>query len=222
MDFRNVLMAIVLSTIVLIGWATFFEAPIVEKQTAENQITKGEDLSSPSIDEDEKGNIYDIRQKKNKKAFKEKIYYVSRFYRDNFISGRLIGIFREIVGNFKSNLKKRFLASKKFNQSFFTISKDKINLYKSTHIDRSMWTFDSKYSEKWEKNGLKKSSLYLKKLFELLENNNVNLINLYKYFDESDKETLIKKYFIPGDVHWNRAGHMLVFNALKKELSNIF
>ena len=207
------------------------------------------------IDEDEKGNIYDIRQKKNKKAFKEKIYYVSRFYRDNFISGRLIGIFREIVGNFKSNLKKRFLASKKFNQSFFTISKDKINLYKSTHIDRSMWTFDSKYSEKWEKNGLKKSSLYLKKLFELLENNNVksylviypnpgqilfnnnvherywvdwtlnnnvNLINLYKYFDESDKETLIKKYFIPGDVHWNRAGHMLVFNALKKELSNIF
>ena len=118
-----------------------------------------------------------------------------------------------------------------------------------------MWTFDSKYSEKWEKNGLKKSSLYLKKLFELLENNNVksylviypnpgqilfnnnvherywvdwtlnnnvNLINLYKYFDESDKETLIKKYFIPGDVHWNRAGHMLVFNALKKELSNIF
>ena len=41
-------------------------------------------------------------------------------------------------------------------------------------------------------------------------------------YDESDKETLIKKYFIPGDVHWNRAGHMLVFNALKKELSNIF
>ena len=40
MDFRNVLIAIVLSTIVLIGWATFFEAPIVEQQTAENQITK--------------------------------------------------------------------------------------------------------------------------------------------------------------------------------------
>ena len=54
MDFRNVLIAIVLSTIVLIGWATFFEAPIVEQQTAENEITKNEDLSSPSIDEDEK------------------------------------------------------------------------------------------------------------------------------------------------------------------------
>jgi len=54
MDFKNVLMAIVLSTIVLIGWATFFEAPIVEQQTTENEITKSEDLVSPSIDEDAK------------------------------------------------------------------------------------------------------------------------------------------------------------------------
>ena len=54
MDFRNVLMAIVLSTLVLVGWATFFEPPIVEQQTAENQISKSEDTSSPSIDESEK------------------------------------------------------------------------------------------------------------------------------------------------------------------------
>ena len=54
MDFRNVLLAIVLSTAVLIGWATFFEAPIVEQQTNEKQTTKSEDLSSPSIDEGEK------------------------------------------------------------------------------------------------------------------------------------------------------------------------
>ncbi len=43
MDFKNV-----------IGWATFFDAPIVEQQSTENQITKNEDLSSPSIDEDTK------------------------------------------------------------------------------------------------------------------------------------------------------------------------
>ena len=53
MEFRNVLLAIVLSTIVLIGWATFFEAPIVEQQTAEKKISKNEDLSSPSIDGEE-------------------------------------------------------------------------------------------------------------------------------------------------------------------------
>jgi len=54
MDFKNVLVAIVLSTLVLVGWATFFEAPIVEQQNTENQITKNEDLSSPSIDESTK------------------------------------------------------------------------------------------------------------------------------------------------------------------------
>ena len=52
MDFRNVLLAIVLSTIVLVGWATFFEAANCrEQQATENEITKNEDLSSPSIDE---------------------------------------------------------------------------------------------------------------------------------------------------------------------------
>ena len=51
MDFRNVLVAIVLSTIVLVGWGTFFEAPVVEQQTFENEITKNEETSSPTIDE---------------------------------------------------------------------------------------------------------------------------------------------------------------------------
>ena len=37
METRNVLLAVVLSTIVLIFWATFFEAPIVEKHSSENQ-----------------------------------------------------------------------------------------------------------------------------------------------------------------------------------------
>ncbi len=52
MEFKNVLLAIVLSTVVLIGWATFFEPPIVEQQISENTITKNEDLSSPSINEE--------------------------------------------------------------------------------------------------------------------------------------------------------------------------
>ena len=51
MDFKNVLFAIVLSTLVLVFWATFFEAPIVEQPDSKNQISKNQDLSSPSIDE---------------------------------------------------------------------------------------------------------------------------------------------------------------------------
>ena len=54
METRNVLLAVILSTIVLVFWATFFEAPIIEQQAPEKQITKNQDLSSPSIDEGEK------------------------------------------------------------------------------------------------------------------------------------------------------------------------
>ena len=53
MDFRNVLLAILLSTAVLVGWATFFEPPIVEREVTEKTITENEDLSSPSIDKEE-------------------------------------------------------------------------------------------------------------------------------------------------------------------------
>ena len=55
MDTKNVLMAVVLSTIVLVFWATFFEPPPppIEKQIAENQITKDEETSSPSIEKTE-------------------------------------------------------------------------------------------------------------------------------------------------------------------------
>ena len=51
MDGKNVLMAIVLSSLVLVVWATFFEAPIVDQPTKENQITKNESTSTPSIEE---------------------------------------------------------------------------------------------------------------------------------------------------------------------------
>ena len=49
MDSKNVLMAIVLSTLVLVFWATFFEPPSVERQIVEDQVTKSEESSSPSI-----------------------------------------------------------------------------------------------------------------------------------------------------------------------------
>ena len=53
MEGKNVLLAIVLSTLVLVVWASFFEAPIVEQQTPKKEITQNQDISSPSIDEKE-------------------------------------------------------------------------------------------------------------------------------------------------------------------------
>ena len=53
MDTKNVLMAGILSTIVLIFWGTFFEAPIVKQETAEQSTTKENSTSTPSLDEEE-------------------------------------------------------------------------------------------------------------------------------------------------------------------------
>ena len=204
------------------------------------------------INEDDIGNIFDIREKNNQKSLKGKIYNVSNFYVNNFVSGKLIYIIREITGNLKTKIKKKILASKKFNKSIFKITVKDTNLYKSTHIDRSMWTYSKKYSDKWEKKGLKKSEFYLNKLFDLLKknninsylviypnpgqilfneknvheqhwikwanNNNINLINLYDLFNGEDKKNIIEKYFIEGDVHWNKKGNLLVFNRINKEI----
>ena len=53
MDTKNVLLAVILSTIVLIFWSTFFEPPITDQQINENKISKNETSSSPSIDNKE-------------------------------------------------------------------------------------------------------------------------------------------------------------------------
>ena len=56
METKNVLFSVVLSTIVLIFWAIFFEPPVVEDQNVTNEIVKNEDSSSPSIDLKEEKN----------------------------------------------------------------------------------------------------------------------------------------------------------------------
>ena len=54
MESRNVLMAVILSTVVLIVWATFFEQPVVEQTVSDQKIEKNLESSSPTIDENEK------------------------------------------------------------------------------------------------------------------------------------------------------------------------
>ena len=51
MDSKNVLLAVVLSTLVLVLWAVFFEPPVIEKNKFENEIVENnQEESSPSIE----------------------------------------------------------------------------------------------------------------------------------------------------------------------------
>tara|TARA_B100001996_G_scaffold169863_1_gene129503 strand:- start:3282 stop:4967 length:1686 start_codon:yes stop_codon:yes gene_type:complete len=53
MENRNVLIAIVLSSLVLIFWATFFQPPPVERKVDEQKITQNQETGSPSVDENQ-------------------------------------------------------------------------------------------------------------------------------------------------------------------------
>ena len=53
MDTKNVLFAIVLSSIVLIFWATFFEPPITEKDIKQIESVKNENVETPSVEKTE-------------------------------------------------------------------------------------------------------------------------------------------------------------------------
>ena len=53
MESKNVILAVLLSTIVLIFWSTFFGSPVVEKQTVNNEVSKNESIPTPSIDKQE-------------------------------------------------------------------------------------------------------------------------------------------------------------------------
>ena len=63
MEGKNVILAIALSTLVLIVWATFFDAPIIDQESPQKQITQNQDASSPSIDENDK----EIKEETNRK-----------------------------------------------------------------------------------------------------------------------------------------------------------
>ncbi len=53
MDSKNVLIAIILSSLVLVIWATFFEPPVTNQPNDKNQITQTQKNDSPSIEEKE-------------------------------------------------------------------------------------------------------------------------------------------------------------------------
>ena len=60
MENKNVLIAIVLSSLVLIIWATLFQPPPIERKIDEQQITKNQETESPSVDTNQEGVVNEI------------------------------------------------------------------------------------------------------------------------------------------------------------------
>ena len=141
MDTKNVLMAIVLSTLVLVFWATFFEPPPVERQIVEDQVVKKEESSSPSIEKD----------KSSKKVTRnEAIDYASRVKIENnnikgsiSLQGAIIDdiIFKNYNISLDSDEKVIFLNPKDTSKGYYietgwaSNSKEKLKL----PLDNTIW-----------------------------------------------------------------------------------
>ncbi len=134
-------MAIVLSTLVLVFWATFFEPPPVERQIVEDQIVKKEESSSPSIEKD----------KSSKKITRnEAIDYASRIKIENnnikgsiSLQGAIIDdiIFKNYNISLDSDEKVIFLNPKDTSKGYYietgwaSNSKEKLKL----PLDNTIW-----------------------------------------------------------------------------------
>ena len=99
-------------------------------------------------------------------------YSLGKILRDNTITFRFLYLISDKTEILKNYIKLRIKASKFFDKSFFMTNKDDVMYYRMTHIDRGFWTFNNeKYLE--VQRGIKQSEKYLKKLFKLLDENNV-------------------------------------------------
>ena len=107
------------------------------------------------------------------RKIKNKIYSLGWFLRDNTLTFRTMYLISDKTEEIKNYLKLKLKASKSLNKSFFSTSRDDAIFYRMTHIDRGFWTFnEDKYLEVSQ--GLAQSEKYLKKLFELLNQNKID------------------------------------------------
>ena len=107
------------------------------------------------------------------RKIKSKIYAFGNLLRDSTITFRFFYIVSDKTEELKNYLKLKYKASKAMDKSFFQTSRDDAIYYRMTHIDRGFWTYDEiKYSE--VKKGLDQSSKYLKKLFDLLDEEQID------------------------------------------------
>ena len=107
------------------------------------------------------------------RKIKNRIYSLGWFLRDHTLTFRIMYLISDKTEEIKNYLKLKLKASKSLNKSFFSTSRDDAIFYRMTHIDRGFWTFnEDKYLEVSQ--GLAQSEKYLKKLFELLNQNKID------------------------------------------------
>ncbi len=110
----------------------------------------------------------------------KKILY-SKFFKENFIVFKFVFKLSEYFGKLKKKIKNRYIedgmgASKFFKKKFFNVTTQDRNLYYMIYRQPSVWTLNDKnmrYNLDNTKKGLERSEMNLKRLFRLLNENNI-------------------------------------------------
>jgi len=230
METRNVLLAVILSTIVLIFWATFFEAPIIEQPITDNEITKNESTSTPSIEEIEAS---------KKISRKEAINKSNRIFLENeniigsiSLEGAIIDdiTFKKYRKNLKTEEKVIFLNPKNSKEGYYIESgwassgNEKLKL----PLDKTIWKVkgnnllrpNNPVLLEWNNNeGLiftKKIELDNKFLFKITQSIKNNSNNSYQLFPYAQITRNYKPSVTP--IYILHEGFLGVFNEELKEM----
>lgn len=151
-------------------------------------------LEKPLLFEDTKGKF--IHQRKDDFLKDIKDFSFWRFYTKQTVSGKIIKLSADQIENFASNIKKRFLVSKKLSKGFFEVSSLELKAIKS--INNKPHIRNWYLGELWEKKTKKNIEFSIENLSNLknfLERRDIRLVVvLYPWSFEIDDSSIGKKY----------------------------
>ena len=153
---------------------------------------------------DDKSRIinHDVSKEKKIPFLKRNFYSLSNFLTENTILFKILLLMSDKTEIYKNYIKLKFKASKEFNKNFFKTSKEDTLFYRMLSIDRGAWTRDEdKFKE--VRGGIKKTKFNLKRLFKLLDENNI--------------ESRLIIYPWPNQIYYGDEYHQKIWEKFSKE-----
>ena len=153
---------------------------------------------------DDKSRIinHDVSKEKKIPFLKRNFYSLGNFLTENTILFKILLLMSDKTEIYKNYIKLKFKASKEFNKNFFKTSKEDTLFYRMLSIDRGAWTRDEdKFKE--VKGGIEKTKFNLKRLFKLLDENNI--------------ESRLIIYPWPNQIYYGDEYHQKIWEKFSKE-----
>lgn len=162
-------------------------------------------------------------QKKKIKLHKKTFYQVGNFFLEHTLTFKFFLLITDKSEQLKNFLKLKYKASKEFKKNFFLTSKEDALFYRMITIDRGAWTKDAD-SFKFVKEGFNKSEFFLRKLFNLLNENEVkSYLIVYPwphqiYYNDNYHEPLWKDFANKNNINFLSLYEEFNYSSNKRQI----